>query len=160
MWVSIKSSIGFGSRPKTLVCKRKVLLVKHFHIKIQFKKNICNKTKSYHLLRMWNKQNEPASVRGNWTTNLSVLVVRTWLRSLHKTLRRHVLDISFLDSFWDMQMSEIPLYGHVFPAWKTYFFFFCIFLWFFCASYHKSRNLYGRNKLSWLFIMKNKIWTF
>jgi len=35
-WISTKSFIGFGLCPSTIACKKKLLLVKHFHIRQQF----------------------------------------------------------------------------------------------------------------------------
>jgi len=42
MWISTKSFIGLELRPSTIACKRKLLLVKHFHI-IQQLKNYLRK---------------------------------------------------------------------------------------------------------------------
>jgi hypothetical protein len=54
-------------RPKAVVCERKLLLGKYFHIKqyVFLIKNGCNKKESDPLLRMRNEWNRSTSVRGN-----------------------------------------------------------------------------------------------
>ena len=74
--ISTKSFIYFGLNPRTVVCKRKTLLVKHIHIKQQFLKNRCNKKEFYHPLRMRNKHNGFADIRDNKTVNLLVPIFR------------------------------------------------------------------------------------
>jgi hypothetical protein len=47
-----KNFISLGSRSRVVACKRKLLLVKYFHIKQQYKKIDIIKKESYHPLRM------------------------------------------------------------------------------------------------------------
>jgi hypothetical protein len=52
---------------------------------------------------MRNEQNRYTSVHCNGTMNLFVPVLCTRPRPLHKMFRCHMLDISILDSLWDVQ---------------------------------------------------------
>jgi len=78
---------------------------------------------------MQNERNESASVCGNRTVNLHVLLLRTRPRSLHQKHRHHMLDINFPDILQDMRRSKIPSHDHVSTTWKTLFL--CIFIFLF-----------------------------
>jgi hypothetical protein len=115
-WVLAKSSIGLGSLPRTISCKKK-LLVKHSYIKEFFIKKIyVIKKKSYHPLHMQNEWNGSTNMHHYWTMNHLVLILHSGLRPPHETFRHYVLDISFSNSLYDVWRFEIPLNDHIFPA--------------------------------------------
>jgi len=116
---------------------KKLLLIKHFHVKQHFKKNWYNKKESYHPLCMQTKHNGPAGVHGNGTVNLLILVLYIGLRPLYEMLGGHLLNIFYPYSFRDVQRFEISPYRHISPARKTSFFSIFFLLFFFCASYQK-----------------------
>jgi hypothetical protein len=137
--------VSFYKKNFIIACKRKLLLVKHFHIKQKKIKNRCNKKESYHPLCMGNEQNGFTSVHDNGTMNLHVPVLCTGLRPSHKTLRHYILNIfclyspkkygglkSFQTTTSFQSRSSLSL---------TYFLAFL-------APYQKSCNLYIKNELS------------
>jgi hypothetical protein len=145
IWVSIKSSINLVYVQEPCL-QKKMLLVKHFHIKQQFRKNRCHKKESHYPFRNGNKHNRFISMRGNETVNLPILIFCTRWWPLHKTLERHVLNIFYPYILQDMRRSETPPNHYISLAWKTSFF--SIIFCFFYASYQKSHNLYDQNELS------------
>jgi hypothetical protein len=67
-------------RLRIVACKRNLLLVKHFHIKQQFrKKNRLIKKESHYPFCNGNEHNGFTSMRGNETVNLPILVFHTKL---------------------------------------------------------------------------------
>jgi hypothetical protein len=92
MCVSTKSSISLSSRPRTVACKRKLLLVKNIHIKQQIKKMDVIKKEYCHLLCMRNKQNGFTNMRGNRIVNMLVPVLHTRLWMLHQMLEHHFVE--------------------------------------------------------------------
>jgi hypothetical protein len=110
MWVSTKKKLHWSwIATRTIDYKMMLLLIKYFHIKQQFKKNICNKTKYYRIFCMQNEQNGSVNMCGNWIINLLISIIHTRPWSLHKMLRRHVLDISFLNSLRDVRPHLLNL---------------------------------------------------
>jgi hypothetical protein len=89
--------------------------------------------KSYHPLRIRNKQNGVVGVYGNWTMNIPVLIFHTGIWLSRETRKYHVLKVSRPYNFWDVWRFEILPNHHVIPAWK--FSFFHIFF----------GNIYGTN---------------
>ena len=145
MWISTKSSIGLGSRPKTIACKRKLPLFKHFHI-IQHLKKICNKIESYHPFCIWNEWNGFTGVHDNWTMNLLVSVLHTKLWPTLEMLRHHILEYASHIAFKDVWRSKIPPHDHVFPPWTTSFFLYISLIFF--VPYTINHTTWYINKLS------------
>jgi len=74
--ISTKSSIGLGSRLRTVACKIKMLSVKYIYIK-KLIKNGCNKKQSYHLLRMRNKWNREQA-DSDYSHRTVIIMWNTW----------------------------------------------------------------------------------
>jgi hypothetical protein len=114
--------VSFYKKNFIIACKRKLLLVKHFHIKQKKIKNRCNKKESYHPFCIRNERNGSTSVRINLIMKLHVPVLCTKLQPLHKMLGHHLLDVICPYRFRDVQLSEITPNHHISPTWKTSFF--------------------------------------
>ena len=142
--ISIKSSIGLGSRPRTVVCKKKMVSVEYIYIK----KNRCNKK-----INVIKNHSINFTCETNRTESMVFMVKEPWTR-------RFIFSVPNCD--YHMKCIEVPRWMYyVHTGSETYdglksfhttmsfqprsFFSFEYFLTFFCASYKKSCNLYGTN---------------
>jgi hypothetical protein len=119
-----------GSHPRTIACKKKMLLVKYILKNNKQKKDVI-KTETYHHFCMWNERNRIVGVCGNGTVNTPVLVLCIGLWISHEALRYHMMNIFNPYNLWDVWWSGILPNRYILPAWKLSFF--CIFFsFFFC----------------------------
>jgi len=115
--VSINSSIGFDSCPRTVTCKiKKKLSIKYIYKKQPIKKWMQLKKNLIILFTCENERNGVVDVRDNRTVNLLAPVPGAELWPSCDTCRHHMLNVFRPSNLQDVWRSEILLNCHVISA--------------------------------------------
>jgi len=116
--ISINSSIGLDSCPRTITCKiKKKLSDKYIYKKRTNQKMDAIKKNLTIIFACENERNGATGVRDNRTVNLSAPVPSTELWPSCDTCKHHMLNVFRPSNLRDVWRSEILPNCHIISAW-------------------------------------------